>query len=363
MTDSNLKQTIKVREAIYRMNSYSPPLENRNPEEHLLMDFNESPLPPPKKVFEKIVSSLNKRTHTYPDYGDFLELLGKYAGVSRNNLLLTNGSDQAIDVILRCILESGEEVAMFQPGFAMFKQVSETIGCKIVGPLFSGDMQFPLEELKDAVNSRTSLIVVVNPNNPTGTSVLQNQIEDLLKTFPDVPVLVDEAYFEFTGQTCVPLLPNYQNLIIIRTFSKALGLPSLRLGYVIARPDFIAHLRKIRGPYDVNLVAVLAAREQLNHPKHWQKVVRHLMDESKPAIEKFFDEKHVKYYSGAANFMLVEPKNNLEVIAYLKGNKILVRPMNPPISNTFRMSLRMMPDMRRFMEIFSRYLNTKSKHI
>ena len=137
-----------------------------------------------------------------------------------------------------------------------------------------------------------------------------------------------------------------------------MGLPSLRLGYVIARPEFIVHLKKIRGPYDVNLVAVLAAREQLNHPEHWQGVVRHLMDESKPALEKYFDEQQVKYYSGAANFMLVEPHNIVKATTFLKENKILVRMMSSPISHTFRMSLRMMPDMRRFMEVYSRFLNS-----
>ena len=358
MSDSNLQQSIKVRDTISRMSFYEPPLENRNPEEHLLMDFNEPPLPPPKEVIDKIAHFLKKRVHAYPVYGDFLEVLSKYTGASQDSLLLTNGSDQAIDVILRCLLESGEDVAMVQPGFAMFKQVAGTIGCQVVGPLFPPDLHFPHEELKDAVNPQTRLIVVVNPNNPTGTSVSQDQIEDLLKSFPDVPVLVDEAYFEFTGQTCVPLLPNYPNLIIIRTFSKALGLPSMRLGYVIARPDFIVHLKKIRGPYDVNLVAVLAAKEQLNHPEHWQGVVRHLMDESKPALEKYFDEQQVKYYSGAANFMLVEPHNIVKATTFLKENKILVRMMSAPISHTFRMSLRMMPDIRRFMEVYSSFLNS-----
>ena len=88
-------------------------------------------------------------------------------------------------------------------------------------------------------------------------------------------------------------MSSYPNLIVIRTFSKALALSSLRLGYVIASPDFILELQKIRGPYDVNVVAVLAAREQLNNPEHWQKMVRHLMDESKPTIEKYFDERKI----------------------------------------------------------------------
>ena len=351
-------ESIKVRSAIYKMDLYNPPLENRNPEDYLLMDFNEPPLSPPQDTIKKIVELLKNRIHSYPIYGDFLEILAEYVGVLPENLLLTNGSDQAVDVIMRCILESGDEVKMVQPGFPMFRQVAATLGVFVDGPQFSPDFLFPHEEFKSSITKKTRLIVVINPNNPTGTSVSQEQIEDLLKSFPDIPVMVDEAYFEFTKKTSVSFLSNFQNLIIIRTFSKALGLPGLRLGYVIARPDFIVHLKKIRGPYDVNIVAILVAREQLRHPENWQCVVRHLLEKSKPALIKFFDSNHVKYYLSEANFLLVEPKDALVAINYLKENKILVRQMSPPISHTFRMSLRMMPDMKHFMEVYSRYLKS-----
>jgi len=354
----HMKQSIEVRDAISRMSSYKPPLENRDPEAFLLMDFNESPLPPPPGVIQKISEFLNSHVHIYPKYGDFLEKLGNYSSVPAENLLLTNGSDQAIDIIMRSLLENGEEAAMVHPGFQMYNQTAGTLGCKLNGPQFPGDFHFPHEELKESVNTKTRLIVLINPNNPTGSSISLEQIEDLLKSFPDIPVLVDEAYYEFTGETCVSLLSSYPNLIVIRTFSKALALPSLRLGYVIASPDFILELQKIRGPYDVNVVAVLAAREQLNNPEHWQKMVRHLMDESKPAIEKYFDEKQVRYFSSKANFMLVEPSDVQQACKFLMENKILVRPMRSPIDHKFRMSLRTMPEMQRFMDVFTRYLNS-----
>ena len=358
MSAPQMKHSIEVREAISRMSPYKPPLENRDPEAFLLMDFNESPLPPPPGVIQKISEFLNSHVHVYPIYGDFLEKLGNYSGVPAENLLLTNGSDQAIDIIMRCLLENGEEAAMVQPGFQMYNQTAGTLGCKLCGPQFPADFDLPHQELKESVNTKTRLIVIINPNNPTGTPVSLEQIEDLLKSFPDIPVLVDEAYYEFTGETCVSLLSSYPNLIVIRTFSKALALPSLRLGYVIASPGFILELQKIRGPYDVNVVAVVAAREQLNNPEHWQKMVRHLMDECKPAIEKYFDEKQVKYFSSKANFMLVEPPDVQQACKFLMENKILVRPMRPPIAYTFRMSLRMMPEMQCFMDVYSRYLNS-----
>ena len=138
-----MKHSIKVREAISRMSPYKPPLENRDPEAYMLMDFNESPLPPPPEVIKNISAFLNTHVHAYPIYGDFLEKLSEYAGVPAENLLLTNGSDQAIDIILRSLLESGQEVAMVQPGFQMYNQVAGTIRCCVEGPQFPKNFQFP----------------------------------------------------------------------------------------------------------------------------------------------------------------------------------------------------------------------------
>ena len=358
MTVNRSQNKIKVRKNIFEMGCYNPPLEDRNPEDYILMDFNEPPLPPPDEIIEKITFFLKNQINTYPRYSDFLKDLGKYVGVDSENLLLTNGSDQAVDIIFRCLLEEGDEVKMVQPGFTMFNQVAKTLGCSLEGPQFKPDFIFPHDDLKSSIDKNTSLIVIINPNNPTGTSVSQYQIEDLLLSFPNIPILVDEAYYEFTGNTSVPLLKKYSNLIVIRTFSKALGIPGLRLGYVVARKDFVLEIKKIRGPYDVNAVAILAASEQLKSPKHWQSVIKHLLEESRPALVKFFDENDVKYYLNEANFLLVEPKDPISAYNFLKKNKILVRLMKPPISHTFRMSLRMMPDMKRFMEVYRRYLKS-----
>jgi len=170
-------------------------------------------------------------------------------------------------------------------------------------------------------------------------------------------VLVDEAYYEFTGKTCLSLLKKYSNLVVIRTFSKAFAIPSLRLGYVVAREEFINELLKIRGPYDVNMAALVAARALLQDRKPWQELVQHLMGESKPALEQFFKEYGVQFYPGEANFLLVEPKGGAApAVSYLKEQGILVRPMRPPLEGCFRMSLRRIEDMERFFESFLRYL-------
>jgi histidinol-phosphate aminotransferase len=351
---------MQVREAIARMGTYNPPLEGRDPEQHLLMDFNESPLPPPTSVLEAIQGYLSQqRLHLYPSYGNFLENLAEYAQVSPESLILTNGSDQGIELVMRCLLEPGDQVLMARPGFAMFAQVAGTLGAHLCGPEFPPqDFRYPLEQVKASVSPQTRMIVVINPNNPTGTVVPLEQIADLLQNFPNHAIVVDEAYFEFNGLSAVPLLREFPNLILLRTFSKAFALPGLRLGYVIARPDFIEHLYKIRGPYDVNSLSVVAGSAVLEALPEIQGRVQHLMQVAKPALEAFFQEERVRHFPGGANFLLVQPPDVAAALAYLKDHGILVRPMRPPIEQTFRMNLRMLPDVEHFMEVFRGYLRS-----
>ena len=268
------------------------------------------------------------------------------------------GGVEGGDVVLRCLLEPGTNLVMAIPGFTMFKQTVATIGADFIEVPYPDDFAYPYEKIRQAVNAQTRIIVVINPNNPTGTSAPLTQVEALLQEFPDCAVLVDEAYYEFTGQTCLHLLKQYPNLVVLRTFSKAFAIPALRLGYVIAREEFIKELLKIRGPYDVNMAALVAARALLQDRESWQELVQQLMVVSKPALEQFLIEHRVRFYPGEANFLLVEPKGGATpAVSYLKEQGILVRPMRPPLEHCFRMSLRRMNEMERFLEVFRIYRN------
>ncbi|MDH5753327.1 MAG: aminotransferase class I/II-fold pyridoxal phosphate-dependent enzyme, partial [Deltaproteobacteria bacterium] len=186
---------MKVRKAIRQMETYSPPLEMRAERDYLLLDFNESTQDPPQVVNQAIADCLAAgRLRKYPSYKGLIDGLSRYVGTPAENLLITNGSDSAIQVIMHALLEDGDEVVFPRPGFAIFRTTALTMGAQIVSPLYrEPEMEFPLEEIKAAVTPRTRLIVVINPNNPTGTSPGPGQIEDLLKSFPEICVLVDEA--------------------------------------------------------------------------------------------------------------------------------------------------------------------------
>lgn len=348
---------MKIRNAIQNMFAYHPPLEGRNPNDYILLDFNESPVPPPQEVLDALTEFFQSgRVHVYPAYGDFLERLAQHCGRRPEQLILTNGSDQGIDIVLRAVLEAGDSMLLAKPGFAMFTQVAATLGVEVISPLYLPDMSYPFQAMLQSVRTDTEMIVIINPNNPTGSSITQDQLRQVLQTFPDKAVVVDEAYSEFTGITCLNLIDEYENLIVLKTFSKAFAIPSLRLGYVAANAGFIEQLYKIRGPYDVNMAALVAAEAVLNHPDVVQSVIDELMQKSKPLIESWFQQKGVTYFHGDANFMLVVPENVKQAIAFLKDNGILVRPMKPPIDHTFRMSLGTVKQMRQFINVFEKFL-------
>ncbi len=350
--------SLRVRDAVARMSPYEPPQYERDPARQQFMDFNESSQPPPESVTERLAEfARSGPLHLYMQHGPLLDKLSDYTGAAPESLLLTNGSDQGIELVLRAFLDPGDHCVLAQPGFAMFRQVANTIGAEVRGPVFPlEDFRFPFAEFVASVQPDTKLIVLINPNNPTGSAVTQEQIQEIARRFPEQPVLVDEAYYEFTGETCAGLIRELPNLIVLRTFSKAFALPSLRVGYVIADPEFIKELRKIQGPFDVNMMAAVAAEAVLDEREEMLRRVRHLMEEAKPALEAYFQERGVRYFPSKAHFLLVAPDRTPELVEHLHRNDIRVRPQGTPLDHTFRMSVQPLSEMQRFMGVFDDFL-------
>lgn len=355
---------IKVNSNIAEMSKYQPPWDNLDRLQYLRLDLNENTLSPPQKVVKALRNYITaKKIQIYPDYGKFMPRLAQYAKVKVENLICTNGSDQAIEVILRTFLNRDNSLLLAQPGFPMFDQIAGVIGCEVQGVNYDQNLNFPFDKFLETVSARTALIVVINPNNPTGTPVSLDQIKTILETHPNLPVLVDEAYYEFTRTTALEFLEEHPNLIITRTFSKAFAMAGLRLGYIIAHPDIITEFYKVRGPFDVNSCAIVAAESQLASPGAWKRYVHETMTVAKPYLEEFFNQNRVVYYPGAANFMLVQPGDRDAAVEYLKRNKVLVRPMSASqIKDTFRMNIGNLWQTKRFIKVYSRFLDEVEKN-
>jgi histidinol-phosphate aminotransferase len=346
---------------IAKLDLYAPPWTGLDRRGYLRLDLNECTCPLPRVAVEAITEEL-PFVPLYPDYQVFRGKLAEYCGLPPGYLLVTNGSDQGIDVVLRAFITPGEAVAFARPEFPMFGQIAGLLDARIIGVPYRRDLSFPYEEFRKVVAPPTRVAVVINPNNPTGTPVERDYIESLVREFSATPILVDEAYFEYTNCTVIDLVPKYPNLIVLRTFSKAFAMAGLRLGYIAAQPELIGHFQKIRGPFDVNSLAIAAASAQIDHPEESLARVAEITGRSKPLVERFFRSYGVKFHPGAASFLLVESPRRDEIVEYMKVNRILVRPMYAePLRCMFRMSLGTADEMRQFVEVF-RLFEEESKH-
>jgi histidinol-phosphate aminotransferase len=172
--------------------------------------------------------------------------------------------------------------------------------------------------------------VVAQPNNPCGTAVSREDLEMLLRAAQDSVVLVDECYFEYSQQTVVDLIDKYANLVVARTFSKTWGLPSLRFGFLVSQASNIEQLLKIRGPYDINQLSIVAVRAALAAPDYTREYVREVMEESKPLLESWLDDHKVTYWQSTANYIWAFFDKPEQLAAHLQEHDILVRPKKDP---------------------------------
>ena len=349
---------------IQKVQPYCPPLENRQEYDGILLDFNEATVPISPKV-QQALSEMVKinQFQLYPEYADFNRKLASYAGVKPSQIMVTNGSDQAIDIIFRTFTAKNDTVVIPSPSFAMFYQCAEGVGNRIITPAYQADLSFPTNEAMRSITSATKLLVICNPNNPTGTLVQLDEIEAIVKKAlqNDALVYVDEAYYEFSKVSAATLIDKYPNLIITRTFSKAFGLAALRVGYLIAQTALIEEMRKIRGPYDVNTLGLKAANAALDDRQAMENYTDEVMGKAKSRVEQFFTENDVKFYPSSANFILFKPKNTEFVFSTLREKGVLTRPRNGKnINQSIRVSIGTEKQMREFIEIYRNlFINRK----
>lgn len=309
------------------MSAYSPPLDGRDPKTHELLDFNERTRPVSENVQNALVDYIcSGRLQMYPSYSDITKHIADYSDVDDDQVMITNGSDQGIDLIFRSACEPGDEVIIPEPSFAMYFQCASVENVKVIKPYYLKGEGYPLKEVLKAISEKTKVIVVSNPNNPCGTLATKEQIKVLAEAAPHAVILVDECYFEYAKVSVVDLVSEFTNIIVTRTFSKTWGLPSLRFGYVVSAKENINVLLNVRGPYDVNQLAVVAVRAALLNFEDVQSYINEVMNISKPLFENFLLDQKIDFWPSEANFLWVFLNDALEFEKRLRKSGVLVRP-------------------------------------
>jgi histidinol-phosphate aminotransferase len=275
------------------------------PEKDIIkLDANENPYGCSPKVKEALARY--SYFNIYPDAAqtELRELLSQYVGLDKEFIVAGNGSDELIDLLLRIFIAPGDEVIVAVPTFDMYRFCTEVCRGKVVNVLRKRNFEVDVEAVRAAVRPKTRLIFITSPNNPTGTIIAQ---EDILKLVEiGLPLVIDEAYFEFSGQTVASLVQQYQNVMVLRTFSKWAGLAGLRLGYGIFPLKIADILMKVKPPYSINMAALVAARESFKDGDYLFGTVRKMIEERGRLFDKLEKLDFLKPIPSRANFILCE---------------------------------------------------------
>lgn len=331
------------------MAPYSPPTGGRA--DKLRLDFNENTLGCSPRVVEYLREHLAAEAlAVYPEYAAAKQELSAFFGVAPDELLLANGTDEAIQVIVNTYVDDGDEVLLLRPSYAMYRFYTEVAGATVREIDYrAGTLEFPLRELLGAIQPATRAVLIANPNNPTGTGVDLHGIERILRTAAGAAVLIDEAYFEFCGVTALGLIGRYPNLFVSRTFSKVYGMAALRMGCVFSSAENNAFLQKAQSPYSVNALAALAARAAIQDPAY----VRGYVEEVLAAREELYaglERLKIPYFRSQANFVLFRAADRaIEIRDKLRSAGVLVRDRSYELPGCVRVTVGTREQVRRFL--------------
>lgn len=340
---------LEVRRAVREMAPYSPPTAGR--EGKLRLDFNENTVGCSPQVIEFLKEKLSAGgLAVYPEYVEARRELAGFFGVAEDELLFTNGTDEAIQVLVNTYVDDTDEVLVLKPAYAMYRFYADVAGAHVREVEYRpGDLAFPLEELLAAIRPYTKAILIANPNNPTGTGIDLPGVKRILERAPGAAVLIDEAYYEFSGVTALPLVREYPSLFVSRTFSKVYGMAAMRFGCLFSQPDNIRYLHKAQSPYSVNALATLAARAAIQDTGYIRNYVGEVLAARDLAYEGF-KRLGIRTYPSQANFILFEAgERAIPVRDELRRRGVLIRDRSYEIPGCVRVTIGTREQIRRFL--------------
>jgi histidinol-phosphate aminotransferase len=349
-----MKVQLPVRQAILDRRTYEPPGEGRG--DKLRLDFNENTAGCSPAVPRALGKLTTKTLAMYPEYERGAKRLAKHYQVKPEELMLTNGGDDALRVFVDTFVNAGERIVICEPTFPMYRYWGEVAGATIEALHYGPNMEFPLEDAMQAVHSRPRVLFICNPNNPTGTQLQSDVIRTILDQATHTAIVIDEAYAEFAGTTVVPLIRRYPQLFVARTFSKVAGLASLRLGAVIGDADSLNTLRRATAPFPVNFAALVAAVAAVNDQKTMRRYLRDIT-RTRKWFEKELRSLGVKTYPSSCNFLLTDfGPSGPELFRRLLRDGVLLRDRSKDIGPGFaRISIGTQAEMERLVKKIKRY--------
>ncbi len=330
------------------------PYEAHVIEGNIKLDANENPFPWPEGMKEELFSR-EFAFNRYPDGKAQMlrDEIARYNGVKTEEVLLGNGSDELIQVTLHTFGGLGRSLMIHPPTFGMYGAAAIITGTTLVEvPLLDGiklDLNTMLK--KCSTDESIKVIIICNPNNPTGSLFPQEEILELVRQTKAL-VVVDEAYFEFAGESLIEEINNYPNLLIMRTFSKAFGMAALRLGYVIGNKELIDSLNKVRQPFNVNSFSQQAGILALRYASEYKKQIKIIKQETQILYNELNNIPNFRALPTKANFVLLQPENPSVWAEELSSKGFTVRNLGdlPGLGQSLRMSSGTPEENRAFLQ-------------
>lgn len=294
------------------------------------LDGNENPYGCSPRVQKALAKFQDFNRYPDPDQRDVRRALASYAGVKADSIVAGAGSDDLIDIILRLFIEPGDRVINCPPTFGMYPFCTVIAGGEVIKVPRRPDFSLDLPAIKKSIDAGTKVIFIASPNNPSGNMAGVAEIKELLSR--DLILVVDEAYVEFSGNSLTPLVKQYANLIVLRTFSKWAGIAGLRAGYGICPANIVPYMMKIKQPYNINMAAYVAILESLADLDYLQNTVNAMVKERDVLFKGLQQFKWLKPYPSQANFILcaVLDRSAKDIYLGLQKKGIFIRYFETP---------------------------------
>jgi histidinol-phosphate aminotransferase len=326
----------------------------------IALDKNETPWNLGDKVREAVFNRLrNMEFNRYPDSSctELKAAISGYTGVDPAGIAVGNGSDELIGVLLQTFINPGDTVAMHNPSFSVYKTDATVNGAIVWEYDLDKDYGMKLEEFISCLErSNPKLIFLCNPNNPTGGRLEPAEIEQILKKTSGI-VVVDEAYYEFSGLSASALLAKYENLIILRTLSKAFGLAALRIGYMLAAPETVGYIDRVRALYNVNAIAQTVAVEVLKNLDVVTERTELIKKERERLSARLIELPGLQCFESFGNFLLMRTQAADMIFEKLLGAGICIRRFsNPALRDCIRATIGTPIENDRFYEVIKEVL-------
>ncbi|MBO5948110.1 aminotransferase class I/II-fold pyridoxal phosphate-dependent enzyme [bacterium] len=317
------------------------------------LDSNESAFEPSQKVLDAIKNVDAKKIKYYPAYKDLQDLIAMTYNLEEENILCTNGADEAINLAISTFIDKNDEILTAIPTFSMPKIYASLQQGKYKEIEYNDNFEYPYEKIEKAISKKTKMIIFTTPNNPTGDIINKDFIEKIAQKQPNTAILIDATYSSFNDNSYFDLVKKYQNVIVIKSFSKDFALAGLRLGFLASQKNNILEIKKVQSPYSVNSIAIIAGIASLLD-KNYIENVKNEIKESKKYLEKELNDLGLKTYTSYANFLLINDEEKAEFLFHkLKKNSIITKIFrnDKKLKNHLRITIPKLEDAKKLIQI------------